>query len=176
MNEKALQAKQDAVKTISEGIQNSKAIAIVSYHGLTVAEITELRRKLAEKNARFGVFKNTMVRRALKENNIEGLDEFLEGPNAFVFSPETSSGVNIIYKYSRGHENLILKGGYVEGQVVDAKGLKAVAKLPTKEQLLSMFCMVLNEPISGFARAIKSVAEKNGAPAEAAAPAETPAN
>jgi large subunit ribosomal protein L10 len=176
MNEKALQAKQDAVKTISEGIQNSKAIAIVSYHGLTVAEITELRRKLAEKNARFGVFKNTMVRRALKENNIEGLDEFLEGPNAFVFSPETSTGVNIIYKYSRGHENLILKGGYVEGQVVDAKGLKAVAKLPTKEQLLSMFCMVLNEPISGFARAIKSVAEKNGAPAEAAAPAETPAN
>ena len=146
MNEKALQAKQDAVKTISEGIQNSKAIAIVSYHGLTVAEITELRRKLAEKNARFGVFKNTMVRRALKENNIEGLDEFLEGPNAFVFSPETSSGVNIIYKYSRGHENLVLKGGYVEGQVVDAKGLKAVAKLPTKEQLLSMFCMVLNEP------------------------------
>ena len=108
MNEKALQAKQDAVKTISEGIQNSKAIAIVSYHGLTVAEITELRRKLAEKNARFGVFKNTMVRRALKENNIEGLDEFLEGPNAFVFSPETSSGVNIIYKYSRGHENLVL--------------------------------------------------------------------
>ena len=176
MNEKALQAKQDAVKTISEGIQNSKAIAIVSYHGLTVAEITELRRKLAEKNARFGVFKNTMVRRALKENNIEGLDEFLEGPNAFVFSPETSSGVNIIYKYSRGHENLVLKGGYVEGQVVDAKGLKAVAKLPTKEQLLSMFCMVLNEPISGFARAIKSVAEKNGAPAEATAPAETPAN
>ena len=176
MNEKALQAKQDAVKTISEGIQNSKAIAIVSYHGLTVAEITELRRKLAEKNARFGVFKNTMVRRALKENNIEGLDEFLEGPNAFVFSPETSSGVNIIYKYSRGHENLVLKGGYVEGQVVDAKGLKAVAKLPTKEQLLSMFCMVLNEPISGFARAIKSVAEKNGAPSEAAAPAETPAN
>ncbi|MBO4737676.1 MAG: 50S ribosomal protein L10 [Bacilli bacterium] len=176
MNEKALQAKQDAVKTISEGIKNSKAIAIVSYHGLTVAEITELRRKLAEKNARFGVFKNTMVRRALKENNIEGLDEFLEGPNAFVFSPETSTGVNIIYKYSRGHENLILKGGYVEGQVVDAKGLKAVAKLPTKEQLLSMFCMVLNEPISGFARAIKSVAEKNGAPAEAAAPAETPAN
>ena len=176
MNEKALQAKQDAVKTISEGIKNSKAIAIVSYHGLTVAEITELRRKLAEKNARFGVFKNTMVRRALKENNIEGLDEFLEGPNAFVFSPETSTGVNIIYKYSRGHENLILKGGYVEGQVVDAKGLKAVAKLPTKEQLLSMFCMVLNEPISGFARAIKSVAEKNGAPAEAAAPAETPAD
>ena len=176
MNEKALQAKQDAVKTISEGIKNSKAIAIVSYHGLTVAELTELRRKLAEKNTHFGVFKNTMVRRALKENNIEGLDEFLEGPNAFVFSPETSSGVNIIYKYSRAHENLVLKGGYVEGQVVDAKGLKAVAKLPTKEQLLSMFCMVLNEPISGFARAIKSVAEKNGAPAEASAPAETPAN
>lgn len=175
MNEQALQAKKDSVAKISEGIKTSKAIAVVSYSGLTVAEITELRRKLAEKNATFGVFKNTMVRRALAENSIEGLDEFLEGPNAFVFAPDATAGVNIIYKYSRGHENLVLKGGYVEGTIVDAKGLKEVAKLPTKEQLLSMFCMVLNEPISGLARAIKSVAEKNGAPAEDA-PTEAAAN
>lgn len=176
MNEKALQAKKDSVAKISEGIKASKAIAVVSYAGLTVAELTELRRKLAEKNATFGVFKNTLVRRALAENNIEGLDEYLEGPNAFVFSPEVSDGVNVIYKYSRAHESLVLKAGCIEGTIVDAKGLKDVAKLPTKEQLLSMFCMVLNEPISGFARAIKSVAEKNGAPAEETPAAEASAN
>lgn len=169
MNEKALQAKKDAVKEISESIRSSKAVAIVSYQGLTVKELTELRRTLAEKHASVGVYKNTLVRRALKENGIEGLDSFLEGPNAFVFSEDTTAGAKIIYKFSRYHENLVLKGGYVEGQVVDAEGLKQVAKLPTKEQLLSMFCMVLNEPMSGFARLVNAIAEKD-APA-----AETPA-
>ena len=175
MNEKALQVKQESVKEICGHIKGSKTIAVVSYHGLTVAEMTELRRTLSEKNAAFGVYKNTMVRRALKENKIEGLDQYLEGPNAFVFSPEISSSAAILYKYSRRHEHLVIKGGYVEGTVVDAAGLKDVAKLPTKDQLLSMFCMVLNEPISGFARAIKLIAEKNGAPAEET-PAATPAN
>lgn len=161
MNEKALQAKKNAVKEISENLKSSKTMAIVSYQGLTVAELMELRRTLAEKNACFSVYKNTLVRRALKENGIEGLDSYLEGPNAFVFSEDTTSGAKIIYKFSRYHEALVLKGGYVEGTVVDEKGLKDVAKLPTKEQLLSMFCMVLNEPVAGFARAIKSIAEKD---------------
>lgn len=161
MNEKALQAKKNAVKEISENLKNSKTMAIVSYQGLTVAELMELRRTLAEKNASFSVYKNTLVRRALKENGIEGLDSYLEGPNAFVFSEDTTSGAKIIYKFARYHEALVLKGGYVEGTVVDEKGLKDVAKLPTKEQLLSMFCMVLNEPVAGFARAIKSIADKD---------------
>ncbi len=169
MNEKALQAKKDAVKEISESLKGSKALAIVGYQGLTVAEMTELRRTLAEGKGTMGVYKNTMVRRALKDNGIEGLDAYLEGPNAFIFSEDTSSGAKILYKFSRYHEALVLKGGLVEGTVVDAAGLKEVAKLPTKEQLLSMFCMVLNEPVAGFARAVKSIAEKD-AP-EAAAPA-----
>ena len=169
MNEKALQAKKNAVKEISEGLKNNKALAIVSYQGLTVAEMTELRRTLAEKKGTLGVYKNTMVRRALKYSAIEGLDAYLEGPSAFVFSEDATSGAKILYKFSRYHEALVLKGGLVEGTVVDANGLKEVAKLPTKEQLLSMFCMVLNEPVAGFARAVKSIAEKD-AP-EASAPA-----
>ncbi|HBB04987.1 MAG TPA: 50S ribosomal protein L10 [Firmicutes bacterium] len=169
MNEKALQAKKNAVKEISEGLKNNKALAIVSYQGLTVAEMTELRRTLAEKKGTLGVYKNTMVRRALKDNAIEGLDAYLEGPNAFIFSEDATSGAKILYKFSRYHEALVLKGGLVEGTVVDAAGLKEVAKLPTKEQLLSMFCMVLNEPVAGFARAVKSIAEKDAPEATASA-------
>lgn len=163
MNEKALQAKKDAVKAISEGLENSKTMAIVSYHGLTVAELMELRRKLAETDATLAVYKNTMVARALKDAGITGLDEYLEGPNAFMFSKDTSAGANVLYKFGRYHEQLVLRAGLVEGQVVDGKGLVEVAKLPTKEALLSMFCMVLNEPMAGLARAIQGVADKAAA-------------
>ena len=170
---KISQAKIDAVAAVSEGLKNNKTMAIVSYQGLTVAELTELRRKLAEKDAYLGVYKNTLVGRALKENNVEGLESYLEGPNAFVFSKDTTAALPVLVKFARYHDKLVLRGGLVEGTVVDEKGLKEVAKLPSKEALLSMFCMVLNEPVAQFARAVKAVAggdeEADGAEA---APAE----
>ncbi|HBE98443.1 MAG TPA: 50S ribosomal protein L10 [Firmicutes bacterium] len=168
MNATALQAKKNSVKEISEGLKSSKTIAIVSYQGLTVAETMELRRSLAEKNAKMGVYKNTLIRRALSDEGITGLDDVLEGPNALVFSEDVTSAAKILYKFARYHEHLVLRGGLVEGKVVDAKGMKEVAKLPTKEALLSMFCMVLNEPIAGFARVVNSINEKAGAEAPAA--------
>ena len=164
MNQNALQAKKDTVSEIGERLKNAKALAVVSYQGLTVAEMTELRRTLAEKETVIGVYKNTMV--ALKEAKVEGLESYLEGPNAFVFAADASKGIAALHKFSRFHEHLVLKAGLVEGTVVDAKGLKEVAKLPSKEVLLSMFCMVLNEPMASFARAINSVTE---APAPQAA-------
>ena len=168
MNATALQAKKESVKEISEGLKSSKTTAIVSYQGSTVAATMELRRTLAEKNAKMGVYKNTLIRRALSAEGITGLDEILEGPNALVFSEDVTSAAKILYKFARYHEHLVLRGGLVEGKVVDAKGMKEVAKLPTKEALLSMFCMVLNEPIAGFARVVNSINEKAGAEAPAA--------
>ncbi len=168
MNKKALDAKKKAVEEITAGLQESKSFSIVSYHGLTVANLTELRSKLAEKGAHLGVYKNTMVARALKAQGIEGLDSYLEGPNAFVFSKEPQDGPSVLLRFSRYHEELVLRAGLVEGKVVDEKGLKDVAKLPSKEVLLSMFCMVLNEPVAGFARAVKGVAEKDSESAPAA--------
>ena len=162
MNQDALNAKKAAVKEISEGLESSKTMAVVSYQGLTVSELIELRRTLAQKGSRLGVYKNTMVARALKDAGIEGLNEYLEGPNAIVFSEDVSSGVAALYKFSRFHEKLVLKAGLVEGKVVDADGLKEVAKLPSKEVLLSMFCMVLNEPMASLARAIDAIANKAG--------------
>jgi len=165
MNATALQAKKDSVKEIRAGLKDAKLLAIVSYQGLTVQEISDLRHQLSEKGARLSVYKNTLVRRALDEEKVTGLDEYLEGPNAFVFSEEIASVAKILHKFSRYHDVLVLKGGYVEGTTVDGKGLKDLAKLPSKEQLLSMFCMVLNEPMAGFARAIQSVADKGEASA-----------
>ena len=151
----------------------SSDLVVVSYQGLTVAELTELRRKLAEKTAHMGVYKNTLVARALKDNGVTVDASFLQGPNAFVFSKDVSSGAAIVHKYARLHDKLVVRGGFVEGKLVDAEGMKEVAKLPSKEVLLSMFCMVLNEPVASFARAVKSIADQK--PADAASAAAAPA-
>jgi large subunit ribosomal protein L10 len=170
MNNQVLQAKKDSVKEISDGLKNSSAVVVVSYQGLTVSELTELRRALSAKNAHMGVYKNTLMSRALKDAGVKFDESFLQGPNAFVFSKDVSAGAAVCTKFSRYHEKLVIRGGLVEGQSVDAEGMKEVAKLPTKEVLLSMFCMVLNEPVAGFARAVKSIADK-AAPAANPAPA-----
>ena len=171
MNKDVLQAKKDSVKEITDGLKNSSTVVVVSYQGLTVAELTELRRKLAEKDAHMGVYKNTLVARALKDNGVSVEASFLQGPNAFVFSKDVSAGAAIVNKFARVHDKLVVRGGFVEGQVVDAEGMKEVARIPSKEALLSMFCMVLNEPVAGFARAVKSIADKKPAEAATATPA-----
>lgn len=168
MNKEVLAAKKATVSEIEDNLSNCGSLTIVSYAGLTVAELSELRHKLAEKGAKMNVYKNTLVARALKDEQKDGLDEYLGGPNAFVFSKEISAGPEVLRKFAREHEQLVIKGGYVEGKAYDGAGMVAIAKMPNKEGLLSMFCQVLNAPISGFARTIAAIAEKNGgAPAAA---------
>lgn len=170
MNKNVLQAKKDSVSEISKGLKENSTIAVVSYQGLTVAELTELRRKLAEKDAALTVYKNTLVKRALKEAGLTGIEEYLDGPNAFVFSKDAVAGPSVIAKFSRFHEKLVIKGGLVEGKGVDADAMKEVARIPGREGLLSMFCQCLNDPIRKFASAVDAIASKQGE-AKPAAPA-----
>jgi large subunit ribosomal protein L10 len=170
MNKEVLASKQETVNEIAENLKNCGSLTIVSYHGLTVAETTELRRTLATKNAKMAVYKNSLVERALVANGTAVLDEYLEGPNAFVFSKEVSDAPAILRKFARYHDALVIKGGLVEGKAYDAKGMIAFATMPNKEGLLSMFCQCLNAPVRKFAVAVNAIAEK-GAPAAEAAPA-----
>ena len=168
MNQQALQAKKEAVSEITKGIQESGSITVVSYQGLTVAEIQELRKELAKVHSTMGVYKNTLVKRAINDTKAPNLDSVLEGPNALVFSKELSDGPKVVAKFARKHEHLVIKGGMGEGQAFDAAQIKAIAKLPDRNGLLSMFLSVLNAPIQKFAATIKAASEKDGG---AAAPA-----
>ncbi len=169
MNQQALQAKKEAVSAITKGIQESASVTVVSYQGLTVAEIQELRRLLEKENATMGVYKNTLVKRAIADTAAPNLDSVLEGPNALVFSKELSGGPKVVAKFARKHEHLVIKGGMGEGQAFNADQMKAIAKLPDRNGLLSMFLSVLNAPIQKFAATIKAASEKDGgAPAPAA--------
>lgn len=171
MNKDILAAKAATVSEIEKGLKECGSLSIVSYHGLTVAELTDLRKKLAEKGASLSVYKNTLVARAFKANNESGLDQYLEGPNAFVFSKEITDGPAVLRKFSRYHEELVIKAGYVEGKAYDQAGMLEIAKMPNKEGLLSMFCQCLNAPIRSFACAIDAIAKKAPAAAPAAAEA-----
>ncbi|MCQ2741691.1 MAG: 50S ribosomal protein L10 [Bacilli bacterium] len=162
MNKTVLQEKQETVASIADGIKNCGTFAVVSYQGLTVAELQELRRALAKEETTVGVYKNTLVARALKEAGDPDLSELLSGPNAFVFSKDISKGPKALVKFARYHEKLVIKGGLVEGKVVDKAGLITVSKLPDKNGMVSMLLSVLQAPIRNFACALDGIAKKAG--------------
>ena len=168
MNQKILESKKATVSEIAKAFEGAGSFTVVSYQGLTVAEVQELRRVLEKADATFTVYKNTLVRRALVEADQPAMDDVLNGANAFVFSKELGAGPKALFKFARRHENLVVKGGIAEKQVLDAAGVKTISNLPDKNGMLSMFLSCLNAPIQKFAATVKAMADKE-APAGAAA-------
>ena len=146
--------------TVAEKMQKSGSLTIVEYHGLTVAQITALRRTLRAESAEMTVYKNSLVERAAKELGYAGLEEFLAGPNAFVFSEDVIAGPKIIAKAAKKNEHLVIKGGVVDGKVLTADEMKVIATLPGREGLISMLLSCLQAPVRKFACAIQAVADK----------------
>ena len=139
MKEAKLAQKQEVISEIKEAIQNSKSVVIIEYRGLNVTQVTDLRSKYREAGSSYKVYKNTMVDLALKELGYEGYEEYLTGPNGFVFSNEDMvSGPKVSAEFSKTNEKLIIKGGLLEGKVIDADEVKDLAKLQYKEVLVSM--------------------------------------
>ena len=169
MNQNVLSAKQAVVSEISEKLKNSESTVVVEYRGLTVAEVTELRRNLRAENVEMKVYKNTMVERAAEECGYSELKEALKGPHAFAFSTDATAPARILANFAKKHEALVLKQGIVEGKVVSVETIKELSSLPNRDGMLSMLLSCLQSPVSSFARAVKAVADaKEGAPAPAA--------
>ena len=160
MNQKILEAKELVVNEVAEKVANSGSVTVVEYHGLTVAQITNLRRDLRKVDAEMVVIKNTMVSRAAEKAGCGELVSCLEGPNAYVFSKDVFAGPKIIKKAARRNEHLKITGGIVEGKVVTADELKTIADLPGRDGLISMFLSCLQAPVRGFACAVKAIADK----------------
>ena len=159
MNPSTLESKKQVVNKISESFKGASTMVIVEYRGLTVADLSELRKSLKAVNASFNVYKNTLVQRASDELGYSELDQYLSGSNAYVFSEDVVEGPKVLAKFAKKHENLVIKAGLVEGKVVDAAGVKAVATMPNREGLISMFLSCLQAPIRSFACTVKAVAD-----------------
>ena len=159
MKQNVLDAKKAVVEEITEKLQNSASTVVVEYRGLTVAEVTELRRQLRAESIDFKVYKNSMVSRAAEAANLEELNETLTGPNAFAFGTDAVAPARILAKFAKTHNALVIKSGVVEGKVFDAAAVNKFATLPNKEGLISMFLGCLQSPVIKFACAVKAVAE-----------------
>lgn len=161
MKEARLAQKQEVISEIKEAIQNSKSVVIVEYRGLNVLQVTDLRSRYRNSGSSYKVYKNTMVSIALKELGYEGFEEYLTGPNGFVFSNEDMvQGPKVTADFNKENDKLIIKGGLLDGKVLSAEEVKAVAKLPTKEVLIAMALGGLNAPIQGFASALNGIISK----------------
>ena len=159
MNQEILKSKQETVAKISESLKGCASMTIVEYRGLTVAQISDLKKLLKAAGSSFSVYKNTLFSRASDELGYKDLEQYLSGSNAFVFSNEINAGPKVLAKFAKRNENLVIKAGIAEGKVYDAAGMKTLATLPDKNGLLSMFLSCLNAPIQKVAATVKAVAD-----------------
>jgi len=156
-----IEAKSQHVDAISEQLKNSVSTVLVDYRGLSVSEMTELRKQLRDAGVEFKVYKNTMTRRAAEKAELTEISEFLTGPNALAFSNEdVIAPAKIINEFAKDHEALEIKAGIIEGTFTPAEDVKAIATLPNKDGLVSMLLSVLQAPVRNFAYAVKAVGEQ----------------
>ena len=170
MSKEILEAKQQVVNEIAENLKNSQSAVVVEYRGLTVADVTELRRALRAENVGFKVYKNKLAQRATEEAGMAELNEYLVGPNAIAFGHEDAvAPARILAEFAKKHEALQIKAGNVEGKFLPKEEVMAVAKLPNREGMYSMLLACMKEPVAKVARVIQAVADAKGG--EEAAPA-----
>ena len=158
---KAIETKSVQVQEIAAKFEAAASVVVVDYRGLTVSQVTELRKQLREAGVEFKVYKNTLTRRAAETAGVEGINEFLTGPNAIAFSNEdVVAPAKIINEFAKKNEALEIKAGIIEGTIASVEDVKALAELPSREGLLSMLLSVLQAPVRNFALATKAVAEQ----------------
>jgi len=158
-----VEQKKVIVDEIKQKLEKASSVVVVNARGLTVEQDTILRKSLREAGVDYKVYKNTMVRFAIKDTQFEGLEPYLEGPSTFAFSYEdATAAASILSKTAKEVKVLEFKAGVVEGITYDAEGMKAIAEIPSREVLLSKLLGSFKSPISSFARVIKQIAEKDG--------------
>lgn len=155
--------KQAIVAQMKETLSESKGAVLIGYTGLTVAQATDLRRKFLAEGCEYKVIKNTLTRIAANELELgEGFTSHLEGPTALAYSKEDAvAPARVISNFIKGLEKdeLTIKAGIVEGDVLDATAINNIASLPNREGMLSMLLSVLQAPVRNVAYAVKAVAD-----------------
>lgn len=171
--------KVEAVATLKQKLEKKPNFILVSYSGLSVKAMEDLRKKLRENDSRMQVIKNNLFLRALKESSAHANQKIqfgpeYKGPLAAIFSDENLPVIAKVCKeFKKANEVFEVKGGYIAGEVLDAKGVDSIAGLPSKDELLAIIARGINTPatqiasginqvIASLARAINAVAEKNG--------------
>ena len=160
---KIMEAKKAFVKELNEKLNGALAGVVVSYNGISVEDDTKLRKELREAGVEYMVVKNTMLRLAVKGTQYEAMAECFKGDTAIALSVEDpAAAARILCKFADGDKTkrFAVKGGFCDGQVLDAAGVKSLSTMPNREGLLSMVAGSLNSIIGGLAVAIQGIVDK----------------
>lgn len=160
--------KQPIVDEIKAKIDDVATVVLVDYRGLTVEQDTRLRKGLREAGCEYKVYKNTLMKRAFEGTDFAQLDELLEGPSAIAISKDDATApIRVLNNMAKEAEALEFKGAVVEGTFYDANGVKSLASIPSREELISKLLGSLQSPITNLARVLNQIAEKGDSAAEA---------
>lgn len=150
-NANVLKEKQAIVAELAEKMRNASAGVLVDYKGITVENDTKLRRELRQAGVEYAVVKNTLTRFAAREVGFDALDEHLNGTSALAISPsDPVAAAKILCEYAKKNDKFKIKAGFVDGKLITAEEVKALAELPPKEVLIAKVLGGFNAPISGF--------------------------
>lgn len=150
--------KVETVRSLSEKVERASAIYFTDFRGLTVAEMTDLRRQCYQNHVDYLVCKNTFSRRVLREKGYDGVISLLEGPTALAFGyQDATAPARILWDFSAKNEKLVIKGAVLEGKVIAAKDVKAIRDLPSRDVALAMVIGALFGPVQGFHGVISGV-------------------
>lgn len=160
-SEKILESKKNVVSEIGNKLKNSESVILFKYAQSTVSDMEELRKELKKIDSEVKVYKNTLVKRALDDMNID-LSSYLEGPNAIVFGKDLLEPIKAISEFAKNHNNIELVTGIINGEVVSLDTIKDYASIPSMDGLLTMFAGGLIEHVKNLSIALNLYAEKLG--------------
>jgi large subunit ribosomal protein L10 len=145
--------KSETVAAVHERFKAAKMAIVTEYRGLTVAQMTRLRREIRDASGEYHVIKNTLVRRALKNTGYSSLEAMLEGPNGWVFAYDDPVLLSkTLVKFSEDHEKLTIKGGVFEGELMDPAKVKILAQMPSKPELQAQLLALMQAPATQLLR------------------------
>ena len=161
MSKNNIVAKQAVVAGIKEKMAAAKSIVLVDYRGLTVAEVTELRNQCRAAGVEYAVLKNTMVSLAAKELGINGLDDYLKGPTAVAFGMNDAvAPAKVITEFIKKAKKTEVKCGVLDGQILNAAGVEALAAIPSREVLLAKIMGSMMNAVSKFVYVVEALRKK----------------
>lgn len=161
MKEQTLRAKEAAVAEVQEKFSNAQSLILIDYRGVSVAEDTELRNQFRAAGVEYKVIKNAIIKRAADNLSYEGLDPLLEGPTSVAYSEtDAVAPAKIIAKFIKTKDKMSVKGGVLDGKMIDAAMVDSLAKLPSKEELLAKLMGTLNAPVTNFVMTLSGLLSK----------------
>ncbi len=160
-NADVLAKKQSEVEVYKEKFSKSKLIILTDYRGINVGDVTKIRADLRKTNSEYKVAKNTILQFAAKESNLEGLVDLLQGPTAVTFSYEDYvEPAKVLYQYAKTSDFYKIKGGVMDGRIISVEEIEKLAKLPSKEMLLTQLATALLANIRNLAVVLDQTKQK----------------